>query len=333
MKYQLFQGKGIVKAGIIGIAIIALGVVGFWQMNQRQMDQAKTTIIPKIVEKLDPSVTVKDVVNIRSESGIYVFDLKLDVQGAEQTFTSYMTKDGKVFFTGGITVADLEKQADVAGVQSEKPSATCEDLAKTDKPMLAAYIVADCPYGLQMQRVMKMAIEEEGQLAAYMTVKYIGSVQDGKITSMHGDKEAQENLRQICIREEQQTLYWPYVSCYMKEGKSGECLKQTGVDQTKVQTCMSDAQKGLAYAKKDFDSANQYKISGSPTLVIQDRVVSEFDFGGRNAESMKQLICCSAKEKFAFCSKTLTKDQAAASYATEDTGQVAGAAAENCATE
>jgi hypothetical protein len=33
-------------------------------------------------------------------------------------------------------------------------------------------------------------------------------VKNGKIASMHGDEEAKENLRQICIREEQKDKYW-----------------------------------------------------------------------------------------------------------------------------
>jgi len=41
------------------------------------------------------------------------------------------------------------------------------------------------------------------------------------IKSMHGAAEAQENLRQICIREEQSGKYWDYVRCYIEARQFG----------------------------------------------------------------------------------------------------------------
>ncbi|KKT57309.1 MAG: hypothetical protein UW52_C0069G0011 [Candidatus Gottesmanbacteria bacterium GW2011_GWA1_44_24b] len=244
-----------------------------------------------------------------------------------------MSKDGKYFFTGGIKVSDLDKQPDVKGAEEQRKPLTCTDVKKADVANLTAFVVADCPYGLQMQRLMKVAIAENQDLGKYFAVKYIGSIENGKITSMHGDKEAQENLRQMCIREEQKDLYWPYISCYMKEGKSAECLNEAGVNQTLLQTCVNDAQKGLAYAQKDFDAAKKFNVSGSPTLVINDMVVSEFDFGGRNVDALKQLVCCGSNATLEFCGKTLSKDDVATSYSLTDKGQVAGSASANCAPE
>jgi len=317
---------------VLGVLLIgALGIVGFMKMDRDQKIQAQTKLIPEIVQKLDPSVKVKEVTGLKIQSGLYMFDLKLDVQGKEQKFTSYMTKDGKYFFTGGIVVSDLDKKPAAAGADSTPAKmVSCDEMKKVDAPKLTAFVVADCPYGLQMQRLMNVAASENPELGKYFDVKYIGSVENGKITSMHGEKEAQENLRQICIREEQKSLYWPYVSCYMKEGKSEACLTETNVNQTQLNTCVSDAQKGLAYAQKDFDLANANKVSGSPTLFMNDSVVSEFDYGGRNADSLKQLICCGSSSKPGFCDKQMSKDEVAVSYSVQTQGQ-AGSAAANCA--
>ena len=331
-KQQKFNPTSILRVIVAVLLVSVVFGVGFLKINRDRMVNAKAKVIPEIIKKLDPSVTLKAVENLKETSNIYLFDLKLEVQGKEQKFTSYMTRDGKYFFTGGIKVADLDKKPDVKGeATEEQKKLTCSDVKKSDAPVLTAFVVADCPFGLQMQRVMKVALSEEPELSKYFSVKYIGSVEDGKITSMHGDKEAQENLRQICIREEQKDLYWPYVSCYMKEGKSAECLVETKVNQTQLQTCTSDAQKGLAYAQKDFDAANKMNVSGSPTLVVNDMTVSEFDFGGRNADSLKQIICCGSQAQSGFCSKTLSKDEIATSYSTADKGQVAGSSAANCA--
>ena len=96
-----------------------------------------------------------------------------------------------------------KKACDVAGEAEKKQvEQSCETLTKVNKPKLEAFVVSYCPYGLQMQRVLVPVYEALGD-AADITVRYIGQVVDGKVTSMHGDEEAQENLKQICLREEQ----------------------------------------------------------------------------------------------------------------------------------
>lgn len=258
---------------LVPLLIIALLVgVAVFKRNRDRMITLKTKTIPEIVQKLAGNATMKDVTNLKKESGLYSFDLNFEVNGEVQKYTSYMTRDGKIFFISGIKVADINKPA-----AEEKPKMFCTDVNKAEKPKLTAFVVANCPFGLQMQRVIKKAIDEEKNLLDVIDVKYIGAITDGKITSMHGDEEAQENLRQICIREEQMELYWPYVSCYMKkQGESTNCLASSRVNTSSVNACMKDAKSGLAFAQKDFDLANAYKIGSSPTLLVNDKqIVSE----------------------------------------------------------
>ena len=96
--------------------------------------------------------------------------------------------------------------------------------------------------------------------------------------------EAQENLRQICLREEQPTKFWNYLSCYMKKasgtlpngmplGDSTGCQASTGIETAKLSACVSDSSRGLAYAQKDFDLADKYNASGSPTLILNGATI------------------------------------------------------------
>lgn len=317
---------------IVPILIIALliGVV-IVKWNRDQMVTLKTKTIPEIITKVtgDPTIKVKDITNMKKVSGVYQFDLNLDMNGTPRTFTSYMTQDAKIFFTAGSVVSELGKTP-VSNAASQ-PKLTCADMKKADVPKVSGFIVADCPFGLQMQRVMNKAITEQPALKTVFDVKYIGSIVDGKITSMHGDKEAQENLRQICIREEQKNFYWPYVSCYMKEGKFTECLASSGVNTANVNACMTDSKRGNVYAQKDFDLQTKYNIGSSPMLLVNDsQIVSEFDFGGRTADALKQVACCASKIQGAYCSTDLSKDPVAASFSLTDDAPTGGAAAANC---
>ncbi len=187
-------------------------------------------------------------------------------------------------------------------------------LLRLDKPLLEAFVVSKCPFGLQMQRILNEIVKNIPELAQYIKVEYMGEIVNGKIDAMHGEEEAQENLRQICIREEQSDKYWPYIDCHIKEGKVEECLSLAKVDTTKLTSCMNDAKKGLAYAQKDFDRQNTFNVTGSPTLILNEEGVSEMGFGGRTAEAVKTVLCCGFKNKPSFCDKALTTEQAATSF-------------------
>ena len=161
---------------------------------------------------------------------------------------------------------------------------------------------------------MAEAIKEQPSLAQYMKVMYIGAVSGNTITAMHGPAEAEENLRQICIRDEQTAKYWNYVSCQMKSGDTAGCETSTGVDSAKLNACVSTPTRGVAYSKKDFDLNAKYNISGSPTLILNGAQVSESNYGGRSPDGVKSMVCAGFNSQPSFCSTKLTTAQATASF-------------------
>ena len=246
------------------------------------------------------------VIGVEEMSGIY--KVKTSYQGQE--IDVYITKDGKWLFIGSRAI-DITATA----TTTTKPKATCEDITKADKPEMQAFVVSYCPFGLQMQRILVEIIENIPSLAENIKIRYIGSVVNGKVNSMHGETEATENLRQICIREEQSDKYWNYIACFIKErDRVKQCLSEAKVNTTKLDGCMSDNSRGVEYAKEDFDLQIQYGVTGSPTLILNGERVSEFNFGGRTAEAVKTLLCCGFNQQPAACSKKLTTSQAATSF-------------------
>jgi thioredoxin 1 len=199
------------------------------------------------------------------------------------------------------------------------PAQVCANMTKSDHPVLEAFVVSRCPFGLQMQRIMADLISSVPEAEDSLRVMYIGSVSNGTIASMHGEEEAQENARQICIREEQPGMYWDYLRCYIKEGRSEDCLSSASIDQDKLNSCLADPTRGLAYAQKDFDLADRFGITGSPTLVLNDQIARESDFAtaavnARSPEALKDLLCCGFKSQPAFCSITLNGTRAATMF-------------------
>jgi hypothetical protein len=195
-----------------------------------------------------------------------------------------------------------------------------------------------------MQRAFADAVKNIPALATDVKIRYIGSISNGTISSMHGPEEAAENLRQICIREEQPSKFWSYISCYMQKttataasgmplGDSTGCQASTGVDTAKLASCVSDPTRGLAYAQKDFDLGTKYNVQGSPTLILNGAPVSETDYGGRTSDAVKSMVCAGSKTQPSFCSTKLNTAEASVSFsATYSTGSGSSASAANCNT-
>ena len=317
-KKIIFKRKKIIIAFFALILTGAACFLIFRNIENNKLNKFKTQIIPNAVEKLvnDPSVKIK-IDNVKDTNGIYEFEISMDSEtNPEETpmkYISYITKDGEILFISGVKLNAKENEGETKGTTAKK--VTCEEVTKVEEPMLTAFVVSQCPYGVQAQRLFYKTITDLPELASALEVKYIGEVKDGKMTAMHGDEEAQENLKQICIREEQPNLYWPYVSCYMKEGKSDECLTSTGVNTNTLKVCTDDATKGLAYAQKDFDLANKFNVQDSPALLINNNdIVSEFDFGGRVPDAIKKIVCCGSKEEKEYCKKDLSTNEVAISF-------------------
>jgi hypothetical protein len=315
-------GKDLIPVAII-IAVILIAVVIIYitqfrdgTKNQEVLagqlppQEAGVKAITYINQNLLQPGTTASLANVVEENGVYKFQLQI----GENKYDSYITKDGKILFTSGISLEPTPTPSITPTPTPQQPKASCEDLKKTGKALMEAFVVSKCPYGLQMQRILYEIVKNIPSLEENIKVRYIGAIEGNKITAMHGDEEAQENLRQICIREEDESKYWDYVTCHIKKGDVDSCLTSANVDKSNIEACMADSARGLKYAKEDFDLQGEYSVSGSPTLFLNGEKVSEFDFGGRTAEALKTLLCCGFKSNLDICSQKLLETQAATGF-------------------
>ncbi|MEK7562243.1 MAG: hypothetical protein AAB509_00990 [Patescibacteria group bacterium] len=324
--FKMNLNKNTVLLGVAAVGIIITGFLIYASQNPNQLPFLKLgaslsndEIAKKSLDYLNKSVlsggAQAELVGISEESGV----VKVKIKIGTTEYDSYATKDGKLLFPQAFTMESGSTAAAQQPGQNNQPSPknieeAKANLKKSDSPIIEAYVVSRCPFGLQMQRVMADVIQNIPELAKNMKVRYMGSVSGNTITAMHGEAEAKENLRQICVREEQPAKYWNYVSCQMKTGDTAGCEKSTGINSTQMNSCISDTNRGVAYAKKDFDLNTKYNIQGSPTLILGDSQISEFDFGGRSSQALKIIACAAFNSEPGYCSKTLNTAEAAASF-------------------
>ena len=325
-KQTILIGIAILGIVITGVLIFANSdsnnAISFLKLNflnspkdiaKKSVDYLNSNVLPQ-----GQTATLN---SFSEESGLVKVNIKITSSAGSKDYDSYITKDGKLFFPDVLVIDSGKNQKPLGSPTTQTPA----NLAKVDKTMLEAYVVSSCPYGLQMQRVISNAIKSVPTLAQYIKVRYIGAIENGIITAMHGDGEAKENLRQMCIRDEQQSKYWSYVSCYIQKaagtlpngmplGDSTGCQATAGIDTAKLNACVKDGNRGLAYAKEDFALDAKYNIQGSPTLILNGTHVSEFDFGGRSADTIRNLICSSSLKAPDFCSTKLDTNQASTSF-------------------
>jgi protein-disulfide isomerase len=294
----------------IGAIILTAAVflIGGWVKEQYNVSKIERQL-PSILEPLAGGMAIAEIGKPKDVSGVYQFTLKFSDYDTE--FTSSITKDGKLFFVEAIEVAELLQENAAAGQDTTAAAAaSCESVTKTDNPVLTAYVSSDCSHCKNAEKAMTSAITQVPDLASKITLRYAGTIDSsGAIISFLGsDTAGQENLRQACIQAEQHDVFWPYVACMSDGGTTESCSATAKVNLNQVNACMADDSRGLAIIKADIDAANAHSISGTPSFFLNDeQSVSDVDFGGRVADSYKQIVCCGSNTPADFCATTLTE--------------------------
>lgn len=238
--------------------------------------------------------------------------------------TSYVSKDGKEFMPQVINFQEVEDSQAKAQNTPEQAADTGKPAPKSDKPVAELFVMTNCPYGTQA---------EKGYIPV---IKALGDKADVKVRFVHytmHEPEKAETPRQVCIREEQGDKYLDYLQCYLEgDGKSPNtnndpiaCMKKTGVNEDKVNECVSNG-KSKEYYDEDSNLSKAAGVTGSPTLVINGQIVQ----AGRDSASYLKTICEAFNTQPEECSQQLSSASPAPGFGTAAAAG-GGAAAGGCA--
>lgn len=311
-KFNVWQISSIV----LGVVVILLAIGSF---------TGKTT--GNIISGDNAGKQLTEYLNKQTNGGIEFISstdkgnlYEIKIKYKDQEIPVYTTKDGKYFIQ---SVVDITSSPTNTNNQAEQESA--KDVPKSDKPKVELFVMTHCPYGTQT---------EKGILPV---IKSMSSVADIKIRFvhyfMHGDKEEKETYNQVCIREEQSSKYWDYLSCFLastgSEDDSKKCFDTAKIDKTKLNTCLSnDYKKAKEYYEVDKQLSNKYGVQGSPTLVLNGVEAST----ERSADALKTTICSGFKTAPTQCSQKLSTDNPSPGFGTTTSSGGSTSAGSGCAT-
>ncbi|MEA2037465.1 MAG: hypothetical protein U9O94_08190 [Nanoarchaeota archaeon] len=229
----------------------------------------------------------------------------------------------------GAAQAEAEKEASKTAEQK------CEELEKVDRPKLEVFYVSKCPFGVQSINSLYYVAKNFGDKVDVVPRLLINTAPDGKTTtSMHGAEEHTEDLRHLCLWNEQKDVYWDYINCYAETGDSAGCEGTAKVDSAMLADCEIRVENdyGLQEASEWETVYRPLGGGGSPSFFLNGKKINEYDFSanGRSPENIKDIICCGMNEKIPECQNALSTTQPPRGFGNLEDGEAGGSDQLNC---
>lgn len=157
------------------------------------------------------------------------------------------------------------------------------------KVKLDFYVMSQCPYGTQVEDAVKPVLDKLGD-AVDFNLNFIASdLGGGRFSSLHGQGEVDENIRQLCAIKYYPKKYRDYIVCRNKDIRSPDwqsCAREAGLDVSKIQACF-DGDEGKRLHSESIKKSAAANAQGSPTIYVNNQLYS----GGRDSLSFQRALC------------------------------------------
>lgn len=184
---------------------------------------------------------------------------------------------------------------DGCALEECKPTMQC----KPEEPnKLEVFVMSECPFGVKALDAMKEVLQNFDKAAGpggsklAFEVHFIGEGDASSLSSMHGQSEVDEDIREACAAHHfaKDRKFMNYIWCRNKNIKSTDwescATDATGVDVGVMKSCF-EGDEGKKLLAKSFAYANSLKFGASPTWLVNGK----FQFSGIDAETIKSNVC------------------------------------------
>jgi len=194
-----------------------------------------------------------------------IYEIVVEYQNQEVPV--FITKDGMYFVQGAI---NMDKPL------VPEPEPEPQVIPQSNVPEVELFVMTHCPYGMQA---------EKGIIPVF---ELLGDKIEGNIMFIHyfmHDPEVEETPLQACLKYEHEEIYLNYLKCFLEEGDSDRCLGVVDVNMDFLEDCLE--KRADFYYEADSILSEVFGVRGSPTLVINDIIVSS----GRSPQAYLDTIC------------------------------------------
>ena len=155
------------------------------------------------------------------------------------------------------------------------------------KPQVELFVMSFCPFGVQAEEELLPFIAKYGESVDF-NLRFIANLVEEtaadkkKYTSLHGEAEVIENLRQIAISQLYPDQFFDYLLCRAKHLKSAwtRCAEKVRLDIEKVNQEI-ESERTKALFEVDIQRSTALGIKSSPTLVVDGKVISDSLWRGK----------------------------------------------------
>ncbi len=197
---------------------------------------------------------------------------------------------------------DLTPLSEIAGAGNNqvvnKPAETSQSVKTSPNAVKAQlYVMSHCPFGTQAENSFLPVVKKfNGDVD--LDLEFIGDNDNG-LSSMHGQKEVQEDIVQVCALNQDKYKAYDFILCRNKNLNSdwNDCAKQSGLDVSSLKKC-AEGSEGEKLLSESFDKSKKAGASGSPTIIINGNPYS----GSRTQNAFTRALCNAFKDnKPAIC--------------------------------
>jgi len=155
---------------------------------------------------------------------------------------------------------------------------------------LDLFVMSQCPYGVQAEDLIMPIIENfDGDVD--FNLYFIARESGDGFSSLHGQPEVDENMRQLCIIKNNPDKFFDYLREFNPDYRNAEtsfeaAADAVGLDAEAIRAC-SETQETKELFIENIEKSGELQVSGSPTIYINGAKYS----GSRSEQGITTALC------------------------------------------
>ena len=164
------------------------------------------------------------------------------------------------------------------------------------KPEVELFVMSYCPYGVQAEQELLPFFEKYGNTIDFKLRFIVGRKEESEenasgqieFTSLHGEPELIENKRQMVIAKLYPDKLFDYLLCRADHLQEAwvHCAKKVELDVGRIARAV-EAEKVTMQLVEEIQRTEELNIKGSPTLVIDGRIIDGGLWRGKVKETCR----------------------------------------------